>query len=170
MQFQKITRRDAITGAGAAAGAIAIAGPALASGQAILKGPSSSASAEVIPFRELHAKVVPFDEKGPFTFPTWAFTDEIGGTVYNTIYREERVWVDPDAELEDGCLVVTQFEHGTPHMRSWRRTGRDINGRFIPAGDPREAFSLGHFSYTAKYLQSKWLRILGRVVEAPRTV
>ena len=122
----------------------------------------------VIPFPEPPAKTIPVESAGPFTFTLWAHTDRIGGTYCNTIYREEKILIDPDAKLEDDCLIVGQFKNGTPHMLCWWRTGRDALGRFVPAGDPREAFSTGYFKYTADDVQSGSFRVLGRVVGPPR--
>ncbi len=123
----------------------------------------------VIPFPKPPPKTVTIDVAGPFTIPMLANTDVIGGTVYDTIYRSERVLVDPDAELEDDCLIVMQFYGGEPRVRRWQRTGRDCNGRFIRAGDPREAFFNGCFLYATEHLSSdrNWWRILGRVVGEP---
>jgi hypothetical protein len=121
----------------------------------------------VVPFpvREPPPKLVP---AGPFAFPVWAATDQIGGNVYDVIYREETVMVDPDAALEDNCLVVALFEGGRPHTFRWWRTGRDHRGRFVPAGDPRECFLLSCDLRYAREEELRIVRILGRVVGEPR--
>jgi hypothetical protein len=124
-------------------------------------------AANVVPFPEPPAKTIPVDAAGPFTFPVWAATDPLSGDALNTIYREELVLVDPDAALEDDCLVIFQLAKCRPRMGCWWRTGRDHNGRFVPAGDPRECFSLGFVRYSAGE-GLHFVRILGRVVGVPR--
>jgi len=97
-----------------------------------------------------------------------AMTDIIGGTVLARVYRREMVLIDPDAEMEDDCLIVMQFEGGEPYMAGWRRTGRDANGRFVPADDVRECAILD-FGLRYPWRQSsKWIRVLGRVVGKSR--
>lgn len=121
----------------------------------------------VVTFPAPPAKTIAPDAAGPFTFAVWARTDQIGGDTFNTIYREELVAIDPDAALEDDCLVVALFAKGGPHLSRWWRTGRDHNGRFVPTADPRECFLLGGCRYSAKE-ELRFIRILGRVVGPPR--
>ena len=123
----------------------------------------------VIPFPPPPAKTVAVASAGPYTFQVLAATDILRETDIETTYREELVAVDPDAELEDDCLVVMQFERGRPHMARWWRTGRDGRGRFLPSDDPREHAML-HFGLTYPWRreQPTCLRILGRVVGEPR--
>lgn len=126
-------------------------------------------SKSVIPFPAPCAKSIPPERAGPFAFTVLARTDLIGGTALDRRYREEKILVDPDAELEDGCLIISQFEHGAPHMVSWRRTGRDVHGRFVRAGDPSEAYLCGgRWKYDETALHVGSVRILGRVVGPPR--
>jgi len=128
-----------------------------------------NARKNVIPFQAPLAKTVLPDRAGPFAFTVFAKTDIIGRDKFGAQYRDEKVLVDPDAELEDGCLIITQFKHGTPSMVSWRRTGRDVHGRFVRTGDPHEAYLCGgRWRYDDSDLQSGSVRILGRVIGPPR--
>jgi hypothetical protein len=90
----------------------------------------------VVPFPEPPAKILSADAAGPFTVAVWAAI-KVGG---NALWRDELVVIDPDAALEDNCLVVALLDRGRPHTMRWWRTGRDHYGRFVPAGDPRECF------------------------------
>jgi hypothetical protein len=122
----------------------------------------------VVPFPEPPAKTIPASSAGPWTFLVWAATDRIGGDWMETIYREELVVCDPDAALENDCLVVFQFAKGQPHVNRWWLTGRDHNGRFGPAGDQRECFMLSCGLRCARGEELRIIRILGRVVGEPR--
>ena len=115
------------------------------------------------------AKTVPVNAASPFSYWMPAHTDVIGGTVHDMIYREERVKVDPDAELEHDCLIILQLRGGMPHMQRWQRTYRDQNGRFVSDGDARENFLFcGLFRYSSDDIPCDLFRILGRVVGEPR--
>lgn len=94
-------------------------------------------------------------------------TDVIGGTVFDTKYATELLVVDLDGEPQDGDLVVRKFVgSGRPHLARFRRTGRDQDGRFVPAGDPREAVDLGVISITKEDFDL--VRVLGRVIGPDR--
>lgn len=103
-----------------------------------------------------------------FAYNVLAHTDRIGGTVYDTKYATEVLLVDPIAEIEDDCLVVTIFKGGSPFMCRCTRPGKDQNGRFIAKGDPKEAYRL-HFGVTfTKADLGRSIFYLGRVVGEPR--
>lgn len=106
---------------------------------------------------------------GSFSLVVKARTVCIGGPAFAQIYRREYLRIDPDAELEDGCLVVAQFKDGEPFMDRWWRTGRDIGGRFIRPGDPREAFMLRCGVHLPMHEdRTSLFRILGRVFDEPQ--
>jgi hypothetical protein len=73
----------------------------------------------VVEFPRPPAKAVPPDRAGQFVFSVWTATDVIGGNALNTLYADELVLVDPDAPLEDNCLVVMLLKGGRPHMTVW---------------------------------------------------
>lgn len=121
--------------------------------------------AEVIDLPPPYAKTLPLSKAGKFLLPVKAYTDLLGGSVYAREYRIEDVLVDPDAELEDGCLIVAQFAGGAPHLMGYDGfTGRDHNGRFVPAGDPNECFALSCGLRIARNEPLRIIRILGRYV------
>lgn len=94
-------------------------------------------------------------------------TDVIGGSVYDTKYAVELLTVDLGAEPQDGDLVAVLFggRKSRPHMARFRRTGRDLNGRFVPSGDPQEGVEL---SYVVAILPDPHVRVLGRVIGPER--
>jgi len=49
-------------------------------------------------------------------------------------------------------------------------TGRDHNGRFVPAGDPKECYTLSCGLRVARSEKLQIVRILGRYVGGPRRV
>lgn len=122
----------------------------------------------VVRFPPRPAKALPPSEAGPFTYAVLARTDIIGGDYMGRQYRHELVIVDPDAELVDNCIIVFQFTGGMPHVARWWRSGRDHHGRFVPKGDPREAFYLDNgFAYCVLD-PPRIYRVLGRYVGEPR--
>lgn len=114
------------------------------------------------------ARALPSAKASPFVYKVLAHTDRIGGTVYDTKYATEVLLVDPVAEIEDDCLVVTIFKGGSPFMCRCTRTGKDQNGRFVAKDDPKEAYRL-HFGVTfTKADLGRSIFYLGRVVGEPR--
>ncbi|MES0135852.1 hypothetical protein ACYG9R_26050 [Mesorhizobium sp. RSR565B] len=76
--------------------------------------------------------------------------------------RAESLIIDPDAELEDGCVVVAMFGGGHPQTMSWRNNhGRGYGGRFAAKGSLHETFLLD--SMVCGRGPSSCIRILGRV-------
>jgi len=126
-------------------------------------------TASIIAFRrpDPPAKTAP-DRAGPFAFAVLAATDVIDDNPLSTVYREELVVVDPDATIEDDCLVVFQFAGGRPHTSRCWHTGRDHRGRFVPAGDRRECFLTDFGFRFAAEEDLRIVRILGRVVDQSR--
>lgn len=112
-----------------------------------------------------YAKTLPRGDAGKFLLTIRAYTDLIGGPVTKRDYAIEDLLVDPDAELEDGCLIVGQFKGGALHMMGYEGcTGRDHRGRFVPAGHPDECYTLSWGLRIARSEKLRIFRIIGRVV------
>ncbi len=126
-------------------------------------------TADIIDLPPPYARTLPLSKAGKFLLPVKAYTDLLGGPVCAREYRIEEVLVDPDAELEDGCLIVAQFAGGAPHLMGYHGfTGRDHHGRFVPAGDPSECYVLSCGLRIARAEKLSYIRILGRYVGEPR--
>lgn len=76
--------------------------------------------------------------------------------------------VDPDAPLEEGCLMAYSFRDSKWVLVDyyWGRSGRGDGGRFCRSGDSREVHWVGsHFGYNDDNVRSGSIVILGRVIE-----
>jgi hypothetical protein len=107
-------------------------------------------SAVIIKLADARKPSIPIPSSAAgYSFYTIAHSDKD----YDTL---ELFRVDPDAEFEDGCLIVIQIKGaGGPMATRWNRRGRDGNGRFIRPGDPEEHFNLGFgISYTKRNASS----------------
>lgn len=120
-----------------------------------------------LPTRPMPLIISPKDAS-KFTFEIIAFTDIIGGTALDTKYAKEVLTIDPFGELQNNCLIVVQFCGGEPHMCTWKKTGRDGNGRYIPSGHKDEYFSVSPGVLYCCADIGKNIHIHGRVVGSPR--
>jgi hypothetical protein len=75
--------------------------------------------------------------------------------------------IDPSAPLQEGDVVACRFANGQSVLFWiwWGPTGRDVNGRFVKKGSPREASLVGFMKYTAQDIRDGFT-ILGRVYAA----
>lgn len=76
--------------------------------------------------------------------------------------------VDPDAPLEDGCLIAFQFKGSSGILvdQYLGRRRRGEGGRFVNPGDPGELHWLGSLlSFSDDNLKRGDITILGRVRE-----
>lgn len=114
------------------------------------------------------AKTLSSSVASKFTFEIIASTDAIGGGGLRMHYAKEILTVDPIAEIEDDCLVVIQFQGCSPHLARVRRTGKDLDGRFVKPGSDQEVLR-DHVGITwDKSFLGNSVHIIGRVVGPPR--
>jgi hypothetical protein len=105
------------------------------------------------------------EEVGQFAYDVCARVLHDRSNPLDVIYRGETVRIDPDAPLEDNCLVVCQIVGAqNPYVMPWWKTGRDYRSRFVPEGHPNECFIAGGCRYAANERLHHIIRILGRVV------
>lgn len=116
-----------------------------------------------------YGKTLPRERAGEFLVQIRTYTDLIGGPINRRQYAIEDLLVDPDAELEDGCLIVAQFAGSPPRLMGFVGfMGRDHNGRFVPVGDPRECYTVTCGLRVARSEKTRIFRIIGRLVGEPR--
>ena len=131
--------------------------------------PDSTRTPEVVHLPPPYARALPLNKAGKFLLPIQVWTNLIGGPFDDRKYRIENLLVDPDAEFEDGCLIVAQFAGGVPWLMGYLGfTGRDDSGRFVPAGDPRECYVLTCGLRVSRSENLSVFRIIGRYVGEPR--
>ncbi|ESZ77593.1 hypothetical protein [Mesorhizobium sp. L103C105A0] len=127
----------------------------------MLKKIAASADGEALPTNVVSmpwpwAAVLPRSAASKWAYNVFAVTD-----TYPEL-RAESLIIDPDAELEDGCIVVAMFGGGHPQTMSWRNNhGRGYGGRFAAKGSLEETFLLD--SMVCGRGPSSCIRILGRV-------
>ncbi|MER8564404.1 hypothetical protein NKH85_04225 [Mesorhizobium sp. M0924] len=96
----------------------------------MLKNIAASADGEALPTNVVSmlwpwAAVLPRSAASKWAYNVFAVTD-----TYPEL-RAESLIIDPDAELEDGCVVVAMFGGGHPQTMRWRNNhGRGYGGRF----------------------------------------
>ena len=76
--------------------------------------------------------------------------------------------IDTISPLEEDDLVAWHFDSNPNTILFgtwWGPTGRDLHGRFVEKGSPREAFRLDQLAYTAECK----VTILGKVFAARPT-
>ncbi len=79
-----------------------------------------------------------------------------------------RLTVDPEAPIEEGCLMAWRFRDSHVFFvdRYWGRSGRGDGGRFCCPGDPREVHLTSGMGYNDDNVRSGSMVILGRVKES----
>jgi hypothetical protein len=86
--------------------------------------------------------------------------------------RVENLIVDPEAKLEDGCIVVAMYAGRVPEAMSWYipNPGRDCGGRFVVTGSQDEKCLVGGLATSRRMMNGErpFFRILGRVFGEPR--
>lgn len=109
------------------------------------------------------------EDAGDFVFTIKARTELLGGPFYDRKYAYEELLVDPDADLEDNCLVVAQYLGGQPFLTGYLGfTGRNKHGKFVRHGDPEECYEITIGLVNEREPKDEFLRIIGRYVGPPR--